>query len=301
MNWQRARNEFESHLTLERGLSENTIKAYLRDLKHLSEAAEEKGILPLNLKSATLEDLIEARHKQGANKRSIARMISSWKAFFAYLTLERVIDNDPSALLETPKSDLYLPEVLDIQEVDAMISKIRLDKTEGHRDKAIIEMLYGCGLRVSELTGLTMNDLHLDEGFITVFGKGNKQRLVPIHDEAIRQIKLYIKESRVHYPVKLESKHLVFLNLRGGGISRVSVFKLVKKLAELCGIQKNVSPHTFRHSFATHLVQNGADLRVVQEMLGHESILTTEIYTHLDRAHLREEWIQHHPRAQRPG
>lgn len=301
MNWQRARNEFESHLTLERGLSENTIKAYLRDLKHLSEAAEEKGILPLNLKSATLEDLIEARHKQGANKRSIARMISSWKAFFAYLTLEQVIDNDPSALLETPKSDLYLPEVLDIQEVDAMISKVRLDKTEGHRDKAIIEMLYGCGLRVSELTGLTMNDLHLDEGFITVFGKGNKQRLVPIHDEAIRQIKLYIEESRVHYPVKLESKHLVFLNLRGGGISRVSVFKLVKKLAELCGIQKNVSPHTFRHSFATHLVQNGADLRVVQEMLGHESILTTEIYTHLDRAHLREEWIQHHPRAQRPG
>ena len=241
---------------------------------------------------------IKSQLDAGKSHRSVARMISSWKAFYLYLILEGLLSEDPTALLEAPKLGAYLPEVLSIDEIDRMMACIELGKPSGHRDRAIIETLYGCGLRVSELTGLEMNHLHPDERYIQVTGKGNKQRLVPIHEEALKHLMLYLSESRSQLKVKTDSKHLVFLNLRGGALSRVSVFQLVKRLAESAGISKNVSPHTFRHSFATHLVQNGADLRVVQELLGHESILTTEIYTHLDRKHLAAVVKKYHPRNQ---
>lgn len=298
MHWKSAKKEFSSHLQFERGLSRNTVQAYVRDLGLLIGFAEERGLKVLGVRLQDLEACIKSQLDAGKSHRSVARMISSWKAFYLYLILEGLLSEDPTALLEAPKLGAYLPEVLSIDEIDRMMACIELGKPSGHRDRAIIETLYGCGLRVSELTGLEMNHLHPDERYIQVTGKGNKQRLVPIHEEALHHLMLYLSECRSQLKVKTDSKHLVFLNLRGGALSRVSVFQLVKKLAESAGISKNVSPHTFRHSFATHLVQNGADLRVVQELLGHESILTTEIYTHLDRKHLAAVVKKYHPRNQ---
>lgn len=298
MHWKSAKKEFSSHLQFERGLSRNTVQAYVRDLGLLIGFAEERGLKVLGVRLQDLEACIKSQLDAGKSHRSVARMISSWKAFYLYLILEGLLSEDPTALLEAPKLGAYLPEVLSIDEIDRMMAGIELGKPSGHRDRAIIETLYGCGLRVSELTGLEMNHLHPDERYIQVTGKGNKQRLVPIHEEALHHLMLYLSECRSQLKVKTDSKHLVFLNLRGGALSRVSVFQLVKRLAESAGISKNVSPHTFRHSFATHLVQNGADLRVVQELLGHESILTTEIYTHLDRKHLAAVVKKYHPRNQ---
>ena len=298
MHWKSAKKEFSSHLQFERGLSRNTVQAYVRDLGLLIGFAEERELKVLGVRLQDLEACIKSQLDAGKSHRSVARMISSWKAFYLYLILEGLLSEDPTALLEAPKLGAYLPEVLSIDEIDRMMAGIELGKPSGHRDRAIIETLYGCGLRVSELTGLEMNQLHPDERYIQVTGKGNKQRLVPIHEEALKHLILYLSECRSQLKVKTDSKHLVFLNLRGGALSRVSVFQLVKKLAESAGISKNVSPHTFRHSFATHLVQNGADLRVVQELLGHESILTTEIYTHLDRKHLAAVVKKYHPRNQ---
>lgn len=298
MHWKSAKKEFSSHLQFERGLSRNTVQAYVRDLGLLIGFAEERGLKVLGVRLQDLEACIKSQLDAGKSHRSVARMISSWKAFYLYLILEGLLSEDPTALLEAPKLGAYLPEVLSIDEIDRMMAGIELGKPSGHRDRAIIETLYGCGLRVSELTGLEMNHLHPEERYIQVTGKGNKQRLVPIHEEALHHLMLYLSECRSQLKVKTDSKHLVFLNLRGGALSRVSVFQLVKKLAESAGISKNVSPHTFRHSFATHLVQNGADLRVVQELLGHESILTTEIYTHLDRKHLAAVVKKYHPRNQ---
>ncbi len=298
MHWKSAKKEFSSHLQFERGLSRNTVQAYVRDLGLLIGFAEERELKVLGVRLQDLEACIKSQLDAGKSHRSVARMISSWKAFYLYLILEGLLSEDPTALLEAPKLGAYLPEVLSIDEIDRMMACIELGKPSGHRDRAIIETLYGCGLRVSELTGLEMNQLHPDERYIQVTGKGNKQRLVPIHEEALKHLILYLSECRSQLKVKTDSKHLVFLNLRGGALSRVSVFQLVKKLAESAGISKNVSPHTFRHSFATHLVQNGADLRVVQELLGHESILTTEIYTHLDRKHLAAVVKKYHPRNQ---
>lgn len=298
MHWKSAKKEFSSHLQFERGLSRNTVQAYVRDLGLLIGFAEERELKVLGVRLQDLEACIKSQLDAGKSHRSVARMISSWKAFYLYLILEGLLSEDPTALLEAPKLGAYLPEVLSIDEIDRMMACIELGKPSGHRDRAIIETLYGCGLRVSELTGLEMNQLHPDERYIQVTGKGNKQRLVPIHEEALHHLMLYLSECRNQLKVKTDSKHLVFLNLRGGALSRVSVFQLVKKLAESAGISKNVSPHTFRHSFATHLVQNGADLRVVQELLGHESILTTEIYTHLDRKHLAAVVKKYHPRNQ---
>ena len=296
MHWKSAKKEFSSHLQFERGLSRNTVQAYVRDLGLLIGYAEERELKVLGVRLPDLEACIKSQLDAGKSHRSIARMISAWKAFYLYLILEGLLSEDPTALLEAPKLGAYLPEVLSIDEIDRMMACIELGKPSGHRDRAIIETLYGCGLRVSELTGLEMNQLHADERYIQVTGKGNKQRLVPIHEEALHHLMLYIGECRTQLKVRTDSKHLVFLNLRGGALSRVSVFQLVKRLAELAGVSKNVSPHTFRHSFATHLVQNGADLRVVQELLGHESILTTEIYTHLDRKHLAAVVRKYHPR-----
>ena len=296
MHWKSAKKEFSSHLQFERGLSRNTVQAYVRDLGLLIGFAEERDLKVLGVRLQDLEACIKSQLDAGKSHRSVARMISSWKAFYLYLILEGLLSEDPTALLEAPKLGAYLPEVLSIDEIDQMMAGIELGKPSGHRDRAIIETLYGCGLRVSELTGLEMNQLHPDERYIQVTGKGNKQRLVPIHKEALHHLMLYLSECRSQLKVKTDSKHLVFLNLRGGALSRVSVFQLVKRLAESAGISKNVSPHTFRHSFATHLVQNGADLRVVQELLGHESILTTEIYTHLDRKHLAAVVKKYHPR-----
>ena len=298
MHWKSAKKEFSSHLQFERGLSRNTVQAYVRDLGLLIGFAEERELKVLGVRLQDLEACIKSQLDAGKSHRSVARMISSWKAFYLYLILEGLLSEDPTALLEAPKLGAYLPEVMSIDEIDRMMACIELGKPSGHRDRAIIETLYGCGLRVSELTGLEMNQLHPDERYIQVTGKGNKQRLVPIHEEALKHLMLYLSECRSQLKVKTDSKHLVFLNLRGGALSRVSVFQLVKKLAESAGISKNVSPHTFRHSFATHLVQNGADLRVVQELLGHESILTTEIYTHLDRKHLAAVVKKYHPRNQ---
>ena len=298
MHWKSAKKEFSSHLQFERGLSRNTVQAYVRDLGLLIGFAEERELKVLGVRLQDLEACIKSQLDAGKSHRSVARMISSWKAFYLYLILEGLLSENPTALLEAPKLGAYLPEVLSIDEIDRMMACIELGKPSGHRDRAIIETLYGCGLRVSELTGLEMNQLHPDERYIQVTGKGNKQRLVPIHEEALKHLILYLSECRSQLKVKTDSKHLVFLNLRGGALSRVSVFQLVKKLAESAGISKNVSPHTFRHSFATHLVQNGADLRVVQELLGHESILTTEIYTHLDRKHLAAVVKKYHPRNQ---
>lgn len=298
MHWKSAKKEFSSHLQFERGLSRNTVQAYVRDLGLLIGFAEERELKVLGVRLQDLEACIKSQLDAGKSHRSVARMISSWKAFYLYLILEGLLSEDPTALLEAPKLGAYLPEVLSIDEIDRMMACIELGKPSGHRDRAIIETLYGCGLRVSELTGLEMNQLHPDERYIQVTGKGNKQRLVPIHKEALHHLMLYLSECRSQLKVKTDSKHLVFLNLRGGALSRVSVFQLVKRLAESAGISKNVSPHTFRHSFATHLVQNGADLRVVQELLGHESILTTEIYTHLDRKHLAAVVKKYHPRNQ---
>jgi integrase/recombinase XerD len=296
MDWKRAIKEFNNYLSIERGLSANSVKAYVRDIQWLHLFAEKQNLLPVKLKTSDLEACIQSRHEGGTSHRSLARMISSWRSFFGYLVLEDLIEEDPSQLLEMPKLGRYLPDVLSLDEIESMCAQIQMNKPEGHRDRAIIETLYACGLRVSELTGLEMNNLYMEEFFLRVTGKGNKQRLVPLHDEVCHYLKIYIEEVRVHFPIQSKAKHLVFLNQRGGSLSRVSVFKLVKRLAEQAGIQKNVSPHTFRHSFATHLVQNGADLRVVQELLGHESILTTEIYTHLDGAHLREAILKFHPR-----
>ena len=298
MHWKSAKKEFSSHLQFERGLSRNTVQAYVRDLGLLIGFAEERELKVLGVRLQDLEACIKSQLDAGKSHRSVARMISSWKAFYLYLILEGLLSEDPTALLEAPKLGAYLPEVLSIDEIDRMMAGIELGKPSGHRDRAIIETLYGCGLRVSELTGLEMNQLHPDERYIQVTGKGNKQRLVPIHEEALKHLILYLSECRSQLKVKTDSKHLVFLNLRGGALSRVSVFQLVKRLAESAGVSKNVSPHTFRHSFATHLVQNGADLRVVQELLGHESILTTEIYTHLDRKHLAAVVKKYHPRNQ---
>ena len=297
MHWKSAKKEFSSHLQFERGLSRNTVQAYVRDLGLLIGFAEERELKVLGVRLPDLEACIKSQLDAGKSHRSVARMISSWKAFYLYLILEGLLSEDPTALLEAPKLGAYLPEVLSIDEIDRMMACIELGKPSGHRDRAIIETLYGCGLRVSELTGLEMNHLHPDERYIQVTGKGNKQRLVPIHEEALKHLILYLSECRTQLKVKVDSKHLVFLNLRGGSLSRVSVFQLVKRLAESAGISKNVSPHTFRHSFATHLVQNGADLRVVQMLLGHSDLSTTQIYTHVARERLKQLHRTHHPRG----
>ncbi|MBP8823906.1 MAG: tyrosine recombinase XerD [Flavobacteriales bacterium] len=299
MNWEQAVRGFRLYLKLERNLSARTVEAYLRDVGKLHAFAEHHRppIAPLSVQLEDLQAFITTQAKQGLMATSQARLTSAIRGFYKSLLVDGQLAADPSELLESPRTGRPLPDFLSVEEIDAMVQAIDMSRPLAHRDRALLETLYGCGLRVSELCGLRISRLHFADGFIRVVGKGDKERLVPIGPEAVRQIGIYRKEERNHLPVQHKAEDLLFLNARGNGLSRVWVFKLVKSLAVKGGINKTISPHTFRHSFATHLVEGGADLRAVQEMLGHASITTTEIYTHLDREYLRSNIMRFHPRA----
>ncbi len=297
MNWTQAIRDFTHYLKLERGLAENTVANYAMDLRKLKDWAQEQNLLPLKAQSEHLSAFIRMLAETGISARSQARTLSAVKAFYKFLLLEDALEQNPAALLEAPKLARKLPVFLSLDEVEQLIAQVDMSKAEGHRNKAMLEVLYGCGLRVSELIGLRISDLFFKEELIRVSGKGNKERLVPINALAIKHVQLYRAEVRVHQSIQRGNEDFLFLNRRGKKLTRAMLFTLVKQLAEKAGIQKKVSPHTFRHSFATHLVERGADLRAVQEMLGHESITTTEIYTHLDQQYLRDTITSYHPRA----
>jgi integrase/recombinase XerD len=301
MSWPAYLNGFKSYLRLERSLSPNSVLAYGRDADRLRQYAEARKPALAATKVAT-EDLRRFIHwtgELGMNARSQARMISGIKAFYKYLLLEDAVKADPTELLETPKTGRKLPGVLSVEEVDRLIGSVDLSKPEGERNKALLETLYSSGLRVSELVGLRMSNLFADIGILKIRGKGDKERLVPVGRAALKQIGTYVDSYRSRLKIRPGHEDYVFLNRRGARLSRVMVFYVIKEQMRACGIKKKVSPHTFRHSFATHLIEGGADLRAVQEMLGHESITTTEIYTHLDREFLRENILRFHPRAGR--
>jgi integrase/recombinase XerD len=289
---------FKQYLQLERSLSKNSIEAYADDLKKLENYSE--GFLnnqtPDKFTYKQLQSFVEWVASLGFSAATQARIISGLKTFYKFLLLENDIKQSPSELLETPKLTRKLPSFLSVEEIDKMIECIDRSTPEGERNVSILETLYSCGLRVSELVNLKITDLHLDNGYIKVVGKGSKERLVPIGKVAKKLILSYLNQVRVHVPITKEAEDVLYLNRRGGKLSRVMVFYIIKDVAEKAGIKKELSPHTFRHSFATHLVEGGADLRAVQEMLGHESITTTEIYTHLDRQFLRDNILSFHPR-----
>ena len=298
MEWESAIKDFEGFLKLEKGLSVNSIEAYVADVRKLIQFMEtlQSSGGPETLEHDHLYTFLVWINDLGLSARSQARILSGLKAFYHYLLLDDRIEKDPTALLEGQKLGRKLPEVLSVAEIDGMLSKIDLSRPEGRRNKAMLEVLYSCGLRVTELVGLRLSNLYRDEEFIRVIGKGDKERLVPVSRKAIKEIDLYLPD-RNSLVVQPGNEDILFLNRRGRMLSRVMVFTIIKDLASASGIKKRVSPHTFRHSFATHLVEGGADLRAVQEMLGHESIMTTEIYTHLDREYLREAIISYHPRS----
>lgn len=287
------------YLKLERSLSENTRDAYIRDVTQLVHYLSKDGDPPPpdRVEPGHLQDFIKQIHELGLAPASQARMVSGIRAFYRYLLMEDLVKNNPAELLELPKLARKLPEVLQVPEIEAMIDHIDLSKPEGHRNKAMIEVMFGCGLRVSETIGLKISDIYFNENYIKVTGKGDKQRLVPIGLPAIEAIQWYREGQRVHIKPDGKSVDILFLNQRGRGLSRQMVFLMLKDLATKAGIRKNISPHTLRHSFATALIEGGADLRAVQQMLGHESITTTEIYTHLDREFLRDTINRFHPRA----
>jgi integrase/recombinase XerD len=297
LSWKQSFRNFETYLRLEKSLSENSIEAYLNDVCKLEKYFSENGIEfgPASVSYSDLKEFIQWYGADNKNTRTQSRVLSGVRAFYKFLLIEGEIVENPASLIESPKIGLKLPEVLSVSEIDRMISEIDLSKPEGHRNKAIIETLYGCGLRVSELVNLRLTDLHEGEGYIVVTGKGDKQRLVPIGGKALKEIDIY-RTDRNRLPV-IHDQNIIFLNRRGRGLSRAMIFTIIKDLAAKAGIRKNISPHTFRHSFATHMIEAGADLRAVQEMLGHESILTTEIYTHIDRSFLRDTIIMFHPRS----
>lgn len=289
-------SKYQQYLILERALSKNTLEAYLADLDKLMSYLTLENI---DIFDVTLDDLHHfsaGLRDIGIYPRSQARIISGIKSFYHFLTLDGYIQSNPTELLESPKIGLKLPEILTVNEIDELISSIDLDKNEGQRNRAILETLYSCGLRVSELIGLKLSDIYFNEGFIKVLGKGNKERLVPISPRAINEIKDYLIEKRQKSKIKHGFEDFLFISNRGTGLSRIMIFHIIKEQATLIGLKKNISPHTFRHSFATHLLEGGANLRAIQSMLGHESIVTTEIYTHLDTNMLRSEIIEHHPR-----
>ncbi|MDO5522589.1 MAG: site-specific tyrosine recombinase XerD [Bacteroidia bacterium] len=288
-------DKYKRYLLLEKGLSKNSIEAYLADLQKLQDFIEHRNLSLAEIKLAHLEEFLAELHDSQIKARSVARIISGIKSFFHFLVLDDYIQNNPSQLLEAPKIGLKLPVVLSVEEIDSILGVIDVSTAEGARNYAIVETLYSCGLRVSELTNLRFSDLFFDEGFIRVQGKGDKQRLVPISETAIGKIKNYLLH-RNQQTVKKGSEDVVFLSSRGTAISRVTVFYYIKQYADAAAINKEISPHVFRHSFATHLLERGANIRVIQEMLGHEKITTTEIYTHIDRSFLRQEIIEHHPR-----
>jgi len=297
LTWKLALKNFETYLRLEKSLSENTIEAYITDVRKLEYFFTEKThiISPTSVAYSGLKEFLNWFGSDNPNARTQARVLSGIRAFFRFLLIDGEITENPSTLIESPRLGLKLPEVLSVSEIDRLIDAIDLSKAEGHRNKAIIETLYGCGLRVSELVSMKLTDINYNEGYVTVTGKGNKQRLVPISNKALKEIDIY-KQGRNRLPV-IHDQNVLFLNRRGRRLTRAMIFTIIKDLAAKAGIMKNISPHTFRHSFATHLVEAGADLRAVQEMLGHESILTTEIYTHIDRSYLRDTLIMFHPRS----
>ena len=296
--WQSYIRGFQSYLQLEKSHSGNTTEAYLRDVTKLTNylESEKLSLSPADVELKHLEGFVKALNEAGADAHTQARIISGIKSFYKYLLLEDVVRNNPTELLAAPKLSRKLPDTLSVEEITAILNSIDLSTPEGMRNRAMLEVLYSSGLRVSELIGLKISDLFLDVEFIKVIGKGNKERLVPIGSQAIKFIKLYRENVRVHVNIKKGMDDILFLSKRGNMLSRVSVFYVIKDCAVKCGIQKTISPHTFRHSFATHLIEGGADLRAVQEMLGHASITTTEIYTHLDRDYLRSTIMQFHPR-----
>ena len=299
MLWPSYIKGFKSYLKLERSLSGNSVDAYLNDIEKLIQyfqsLNEEPKLTDINI--SDLKSFISWLNELGMQASTQARVISGLKAFFAYLMLEDVISNDPTALLEAPKLSRKLPDTLNIHEINELIATIDASKPEGMRNKAIMEVLYGCGLRVTELTELRISNVFPQIEFIKVIGKGNKERLVPIGGVALKLLDIYINEVRVHANIKKGHEDFIFLNRFGAKLSRISIFNLIKSLAISTGLKKTISPHTLRHSFATHLIEGGADLRAVQEMLGHSSITTTEIYTHIDRDYLREVITQFHPRS----
>lgn len=297
ITWEIAETDFRNYLKLEKSLSQNSIEAYLHDIEMLRKYFLEKdtGRQPDMISREDLDNFIHWLNGLSGNARTQARIISGIRAFFRFMLIEGIIEENPSALIESPKLGFRLPDVLTVEEIERLIGAIDLSQPEGHRNKAIIETLYGAGLRVSELVNLKITDIHSREGFIVVTGKGNKQRMVPVGGKALKAIDFYYDQRRTLK--KIHDENIVFLNRRGRKLSRVMIFNIIKDTARLAGIKKNISPHTLRHSFATHMIEAGADLRAVQEMLGHESILTTEIYTHIDRSFLKDTLAMFHPRS----
>ena len=297
MKWQHALQDYRHYLKLERGLSDNSIQNYSLDvlklINHLN--VKEIEVSPVKISDKTIQEFIYDASKK-LNARSQSRLISGLRSFFGFLVFEDYRKDNPLDLMESPKIGRKLPDTISIEEVDKIIASIDLSKNEGERNRAIIETLYGCGLRVSELIDLKISDLFFDEGFIKVTGKGDKQRFVPISEYTVKFIHIYKDQVRIHQDIKPEATDTLFLNRRGNKLTRAMIFTIVRRLTEAAGIKKKVSPHTFRHSFATHLLENGADLRAIQQMLGHESITTTEVYVHVDRTHLRKVMEDFHPR-----
>jgi integrase/recombinase XerD len=299
--WAAEKKGFKAWLQLEKSLSDHSVEAYLRDIEKLSQflLLQEKAISVENIQLKDLQTFLKWIGGLGMTASSQSRIISGIRSFFKYCLQENIVKQDPSELLETPKLRRILPDFLSVEEINRIIQAIDLSKPEGERNRAILETMYSCGLRVSELVNLRLSSLYPDLGFIKVIGKGDKERLVPVGNAALKYIGIYSGQVRVHMSIKKGNEDILFLNRRGAGLTRQMIFILLKELVREAGINKTVSPHTFRHSFATHLVEGGADLRAVQEMLGHESITTTEIYTHLDRAFLRETLQKYHPAFQK--
>ncbi|WP_128544928.1 site-specific tyrosine recombinase XerD [Larkinella soli] len=297
--WQSYINAFKNYLKLERSLAENSVEAYLRDVEKLREYLDLSGqsTPPAQVSEDQLFQYLGYLTEMGLSAQSQARMLSGLKAFYKFLLLENGLQHDPTQLIEGPKLSRKLPDTLSYPEIEAILSAVDLSTPGGTRDRAMLEVLYGSGLRVSELLDLRLTNCYFEVGFIRVVGKGNKMRLVPIGKDAVKFTTIYVEQVRSHLEVQKDAEDVIFLNLRGGTLSRVSVFKTIKKLALEAGVKKTISPHTFRHSFATHLIEGGADLRAVQQMLGHESITTTEIYTHLDRDYLKQIVTDFHPRS----
>ncbi len=297
MSWETSIKGFKSYLQIERSLSANSVQAYIRDVKKFANYAIPLELNELKINREDISEFLNTLQNDNISARSQARIISGIKAFYKYLIIEDYTKHNPTELIESPKIGLKLPDTLSLIEIDKLIATIDLSNKQGERNRAIIETLYSCGLRVSELTNLKLSSIYFNEGYIKVIGKGDKERLAPIGGKALKYLQIYINEVRNHQTIKKGQEDFVFLNNRGAGLTRVMIFLIIQKLAEKIGLKKKISPHTFRHSFATHLIEGGADLRAVQEMLGHESITTTEIYTHLDKDYLRSNIIQFHPRS----
>jgi len=297
MSWETSIKGFKSYLQIERSLSDNSVQAYIRDIKKFANYAIPIELSELKVTRVDISTFLAQINQEDISSRSQARIISGIKAFYKYLIMEDYLKINPTELIESPKIGLKLPDTLSLIEIDKLIAAVDLSNKQGERNRAILETLYSCGLRVSELVNLQLSNIHFKEGYLKVTGKGDKERLAPIGGRAIKYLTIYINEVRNHQEIKKGNEDFVFLNNRGAKLTRVMIFLIIQKLTENIGLKKKISPHTFRHSFATHLIEGGADLRAVQEMLGHESITTTEIYTHLDNEYLRSNIIQFHPRS----